>query len=134
MVFTAEILKQKSVHLVIVSGGFTYFCQRLAQDIKFDECFANELIFANNKMTGSVKKPVFSSISKAEVLEKLMQEKSVNKDQVIAIGDGANDLPFLSKVPFSIGYKAKPIIQKQVKFNIIHSDYSAILFILGHKF
>ncbi len=134
VVETAKFLKSQSVHLVIVSGGFTYFCNRLAEDISFDEFYANELIFTHNKLTGHIKKPVFSSESKAEVLALLMQKMGVKKDEVIAIGDGANDIPFLNMVPFSIGFKAKPIIQKKVRFNIVHSDYSAIIYILGNKF
>ncbi|MBT4922155.1 MAG: phosphoserine phosphatase SerB [Rickettsiales bacterium] len=128
---TAQKLKAMGAKLIIVSGGFTYFCQRVAEDSGFDDFYANELIFTNGILTGKVKPPIFSSDSKAEILQKLMREGSLAKDQVIAIGDGANDLPFLTKVPFSVGYKAKPLIAAKVRFNICHSDFTAILFILG---
>jgi phosphoserine phosphatase len=128
---TAIQLKKMGVHLSIVSGGFTYFCKRVAQDTGFDDYYANEFIFEDGKLSGNVKSPIFSSESKAEVLDMLMRKHNIDKKEVIAIGDGANDLPFLTKVPFSIGYKAKPVLRKKVKFNIIHSDFTAILFILG---
>ena len=131
---TAKTLKENGVWLIIVSGGFTYFCDRVAKDCGFDEFFANKLITDNNLLTGKVEAPVFSSESKLETLEMLVAKKSLDFDEVIAIGDGANDLPFLKKVPFSIGYKAKPIVKENVKFNIVHSDFRSVLYILGIEF
>jgi phosphoserine phosphatase len=131
---TAKTLKENGVWLVIVSGGFTYFCDRVAKDCGFDEFFANKLITDQNLLTGKVQAPVFSSESKLETLEMLVAKQSLALDEVIAIGDGANDLPFLKKVPFSIGYKAKPIVKENVKFNIVHSDFRSILYILGIEF
>ena len=131
---TAKTLKENGLWLVIVSGGFTYFCDRVAKDCSFDEFFANKLITHKNFLTGKVEEPVFSSESKLEILETLVAKQSLDLNEVIAIGDGANDLPFLKKVPFSIGYKAKPVVKNNVKFNIVHSDFTSILHILGIKF
>lgn len=128
---TSSVLRGLGVKLVIVSGGFTYFCNRVALDAGFDGFYANELIFEDGILTGKVKLPVFSSESKAEILTKLVEQDSLDVNQIIAVGDGANDLPFLTKVPFSVGYKAKNVVVEKVRFNIRYSDYSAILAILG---
>ena len=128
----AEKFSKEGTKLVIVSGGFVEFCSELAKKINFDEYYANEFLYdQSNNLTGKVKLPVFSSESKLEVLEDIMHKDKIDEYEVIGIGDGANDLPFLQRIPFSVGYRAKGILAQKVQFNIKYTDLSSVAYIAG---
>jgi phosphoserine phosphatase len=100
--------QQAGLRTAILSGGFTYFTERLRIELGFDLTTSNELEIAGGKLTGRVVGEIVDAQTKAERLNLLRNELGLKPEQVIAIGDGANDIPMLESVGLSIAYHAKP--------------------------
>ncbi|MDR1350151.1 MAG: phosphoserine phosphatase SerB [Zoogloeaceae bacterium] len=93
---------------VLLSGGFTYFTERLRIELGFDFATSNELEIAGGKMTGRVVGEIVDAEVKAGQLRRLRQEQGLRREQVIAVGDGANDLRMMAEAGLSVAYHAKP--------------------------
>lgn len=115
----------------ILSGGFTYFGHYLQQKLGIDYVFANELVVENGKVTGEVKGQVVDGQRKAELLKQLAQKENLNLQQVIAVGDGANDLPMLSLAGLGIAFRAKPLVKQSADHSISELGLDGILYLLG---
>jgi phosphoserine phosphatase len=115
----------------ILSGGFTYFARHLQSRLGLDYVFANELDIANGKVTGGIKGDIVDGARKAELLRQLANEMKIDLQQVIAVGDGANDLPMLSIAGLGIAFRAKPLVQKSAEQSISTLGLDAILYLLG---
>jgi phosphoserine phosphatase len=96
-----------------VSGGFTYFTDRLTVDIGLDYSRANVLAMDNGCLTGATKGAIVNAKSKADFIYELCEKNSINTNQVIAIGDGANDLLMMKVAGLSVAYHAKSIVIEQ---------------------
>lgn len=108
---TRELLsaaQQAGLRTAILSGGFTYFTERLRIELGFDFATSNELEIAGGKLTGRIIGDIVDAATKAERLNKLRGQLNLKTEQVIAIGDGANDIPMLQGAGLSIAYHAKP--------------------------
>lgn len=127
----ARTLKKNDVKLAIVSGGFTYFTGQLREKLNFDYDFANNLEVKDGKLTGRLVPPIFGSADKLVALKDIMREMNIHEDEVIGIGDGANDLIFLSHIQNGFAYKAKPLVQEKLKLHINHTDLTSVLYFLG---
>ena len=130
----AEILckacKENNITLALASGGFTFFTDRLKEKLGFDYSFANQLEIKNNLLTGKVIPPIFSSEDKLKKLKFLIEKLNIKKEEAMAVGDGANDLPMLKYLGENgIAYKAKKIVSKQVKNHIEFSSLKTIAFL-----
>jgi phosphoserine phosphatase len=115
----------------ILSGGFTYFARHLQARLGIDHIYANELDIANGRVTGKVKGTIVDGERKAELLRELAAEEGVDLQQVIAVGDGANDLPMLSIAGLGIAFRAKPLVQQSAEQSISTLGLDAILYLLG---
>lgn len=115
----------------ILSGGFTYFARHLQDRLGIDYVFANELDIANGHVTGKIKGGIVDGTRKAELLRQLAEEMKIDMQQVIAVGDGANDLPMLSIAGLGIAFRAKPLVQKSAEQSISTLGLDAILYLLG---
>lgn len=115
----------------IVSGGFTYFARYLQARLGIDYVHANELDIADGKVTGKVVGTIVDGARKAELLRQLAAEQNVDLQQVIAVGDGANDLPMLSIAGLGIAFRAKPLVQQSAEQSISTLGLDAILYLLG---
>ena len=117
---------------VIVSGGFTFFSEKLRQKLNFDASYANQLAFDEKQlMTGDLIGKIIGSNDKLAILQNFMIEQNLTANEVIAIGDGANDLPMLTAIPFGIAFHAKPIVKQACKIIIDHSSLAAIKPLMG---
>ncbi|CAB5502243.1 phosphoserine phosphatase SerB [Bathymodiolus thermophilus thioautotrophic gill symbiont] len=105
-----QFLKTQHIKTAVVSGGFTYFTQRLAQDIGLDYNRANTLAIEDNRLTGKVKGGIIDATAKAEFLAELCAKHQILPHQAIAIGDGANDLEMMAVAGLSVAYRAKPAV------------------------
>ena len=103
-----EAAQKAGLRTAILSGGFTYFTERLRIELGFDFATSNELEIAGGKLTGHVVGEIVDAQTKAARLNLLRNELGLRPEQVIAIGDGANDIPMLQSVGLSIAYHAKP--------------------------
>ncbi len=117
----------------ILSGGFTYFGHYLQKRLGIDYVFANELEIVDGKVTGKVSGQVVDGQRKAELLRQLAAEENILLDQVIAVGDGANDLPMLSIAGLGIAFRAKPIVKESARHSISTLGLDGILYLLGYS-
>lgn len=124
-------LKAAGYHSAIVSGGFEFFARRLAVDLGIDDIFANTLAIANGMITGEVHGLIIDGPRKAVLLEKMAQDRGLSTRQVIAVGDGANDLPMLGMAGLGVAYRAKPVVRAAAQQAITHTGLDSILFMLG---
>jgi phosphoserine phosphatase len=124
-------LRTLGYRTAILSGGFTYFARHLQARLGLDYVFANELDIADGKVTGRIKGDIVDGARKAELLRQLANEMNIDLQQVIAVGDGANDLPMLSIAGLGIAFRAKPLVQKSAEQSISTLGLDAILYLLG---
>src|SRR5690606_3103432 len=96
-----------------------------------DYAFANELEIVDGKLTGKVKTPIINAAKKAELLEMLAKKEGIKLEQVVAIGDGANDLEMLAKAGLGIAFHAKDIVRKSAGHHMSHGPMTTILYFLG---
>jgi phosphoserine phosphatase len=116
----------------VVSGGFTAFSSAVAQRLGFDEHRANTLEVADGKLTGTVRPPILGREAKVAALEDLTAKLSVTEADVLAIGDGANDLGMLTRAGLGVAVHAKPVVQAQAAHAINHGDLTALLYVQGY--
>lgn len=124
-------LKELGYHTVIISGGFLYFARHLQKKLGIDEIHANELNIAEGKVTGIVSAPIIDGKRKAELLKNIARREDVPLEQVIAVGDGANDLPMISIAGLGIAFEAKPLVREKAGHAISHWGLDSILYLLG---
>lgn len=109
-------LKQNGVKIMLVSGGFVFFTDRLKQRLDLDYTRANTLEIVNGKLTGNLLGPILDAQGKADSLVCIRDELGLRPEQVIAMGDGANDLKMMAQAGVSIAYHAKPVVLAQASY------------------
>jgi len=114
------------IKFLLVSGGFTYFTDRLKTRLGLDWAFANQLEIVDGKLTGKVLGDVIDAQAKANLLNQYRQAIGATREQVLAIGDGANDIPMLQAAGFGIAYHAKPKTRAQAALTIRHMGLEAL--------
>ncbi|WP_332675365.1 phosphoserine phosphatase SerB [Aromatoleum sp.] len=120
-------LKAAGIHTVLVSGGFTYFTERLKVRLGFDEAHANVLEVRDGRLTGHVVGPIVDGDAKAAHLRRTRERLGLRPDQVIAAGDGANDIPMLTEAGFGVAYRAKPILRDATDCRLDHVGLDGVL-------
>ena len=106
--FLLEECKRNDVKFMLVSGGFTFFTERLQQRLGLDFHFANVLEVENGKLTGRLKGRIIDAQAKTDLLREYRERLGLAPWQVVAMGDGANDIPMIREAGFGIAYRAKP--------------------------
>ena len=106
--FLLEACKRNDVKFMLVSGGFTFFTERLQQRLGLDFHFANVLEVENGKLTGRLKGRIIDAQAKTDLLREYCERLGLAPWQVVAMGDGANDIPMIREAGFGIAYRAKP--------------------------
>jgi phosphoserine phosphatase len=122
-----EAAQKAGLRTAILSGGFTYFTERLRIELGFDFATSNELEIAGGKLTGRVVGEVVDADTKLTRLDALRKKLELTPEQVIAIGDGANDIPMLKSAGLSIAYHAKPATREYADVAINFSGLDAVL-------
>ena len=116
-----------------MSGGFTAFADRVASNLGFDEARANTLIIADGRITGEVADPIVGREAKVTALEDITTRLGLSEDQVMAVGDGANDLGMLKRAGAGVALHAKPVVAAEVDLRINHGDLTALLYLQGYR-
>jgi phosphoserine phosphatase len=126
-------MKSKGYYAALVSGGFTVFTSRIAATLGFDENRANVLIEKDGILTGEVAEPILGKQAKVDALEEISARLGISPDDVVAVGDGANDLGMLGIAGSGVALHAKPTVAAQAKMRIDHGDLTALLYIQGYR-
>lgn len=126
-------MRAHGAYCVLISGGFTYFTSRVAQECGFHENHANRLAITNNILTGKVVEPILGKEAKLATLTRLIAELGLAKAETAAIGDGANDLPMLQVAGLGVAYRGKPVIANKLRARIDYTDLRTLLFYQGYE-
>ena len=127
----AQTMKHHGAHTVIVSGGFTFFTQKIAQACGFNAHYANQLDHENGHLTGRVVPPILGRAAKAKRLQEVSKTAG-GPQMALAIGDGANDLDMITAAGLGIAYYAKPATAKASHCAINHTDLRTALYFQGY--
>ncbi|MCZ4352925.1 phosphoserine phosphatase SerB [Roseovarius aestuarii] len=125
-------MKAHGGHSALVSGGFTLFTARVADALGFDEHHANRLVVADGVLTGAVEQPILGREAKVDALEQITARLGLTAADVIAVGDGANDLGMLGRAGAGVALHAKPSVAEQCDIRINHGDLTALLYLQGY--
>jgi phosphoserine phosphatase len=117
----------------LVSGGFTFFTERIAARLGFDTQQANVLDLAGGKIAGTVTEPILGREAKRAALERLAHDKGLALSDTMAVGDGANDLAMIGAAGLGVAFRAKPLVAATAPASILHGDLTALLYLQGYR-
>ena len=126
-------MKANGAYAALVSGGFTAFTHKVAETLGFDEHHANTLLLCGDKLSGKVARPILGREAKVEQLENITAKLGLSENDVIAVGDGANDLGMLGRAGTGVALHAKPAVQAECDVRVNHGDLTALLFLQGYS-
>jgi phosphoserine phosphatase len=124
-------LKKLGYKTAILSGGFEFFGQHLQSRLGIDYVFANPLQIIDGAVTGQVGSEIVDGAKKAELLQEIARRENISLDQVIAVGDGANDLPMLGLAGMGIAFHAKPVVRENASHAVSYLGLDSILYLIG---
>lgn len=125
-------MRAHGAHAALVSGGFTAFTTAVADQLGFDEHRANVLLADGGVLTGHVALPVLGREAKIEALERITERFGLSPQDVMAVGDGANDLGMIQLAGSGVALHAKPAVAAQARIRINHGDLTALLYLQGY--
>jgi len=126
-------MRANGAYTALVSGGFRFFTGRVRAAAGFDHDRANDLVWANDRLTGTVQEPILGAQAKLAALRELTQGRQLRPMETMAVGDGANDLPMLQAAGLGVAYHAKPMVARDAAARIDHNDLTALLYLQGYR-
>jgi phosphoserine phosphatase len=124
-------LKMLGYKTAILSGGFNFFARHLQTRLGIDYVFANDLDIVDGAVSGEVRTPIVDGARKAELLRQIAQQENISLDQVVAVGDGANDLPMLGIAGMGIAFRAKPLVRQTASHAVSFLGLDSLLYLIG---
>ena len=122
-----QTMRHHGAFCILVSGGFTYFTRRISTRLGFHDHQGNALIFANGKLSGEVEEPILGRAAKLETLAAICKEKSLTFSEVLAVGDGANDLEMIEAAGMGVAFHDNGSLRTKSNACIDHGDLTALL-------
>ena len=126
-------LRKHNVFCGLVSGGFAFFVSRIADKLAFDRFQSNDLNLKDKMLDGTIVEPILGRAAKAEILKGWADELGFVEDQVLAVGDGSNDLAMLGIAGMGVAFRAKPAVAETARYRITHGDLTALLYLQGYR-
>jgi len=124
-------LRMLGYKTAILSGGFTFFARHLQERFGIDYIYANTLDIADGVVTGEVSGGIIDGAGKAVLLRRIAAQEKISLEQVIAVGDGANDLPMLNLAGMGIAFRAKPLVRRSADHSLTHLGLDGLLYLIG---
>lgn len=125
-------MRAQGAYCALVSGGFTAFTQAVAAHLGFDEHRANTLLAEGGRLVGDVARPILAGAAKVQALEEISTRLGISEADVIAVGDGANDLGMLGRAGAGVALHAKPSVAAECNIRINNGDLTALLYVQGY--
>ena len=125
-------MKANGGHAALVSGGFTAFTAKVSEALGFDENRANTLLIEEGVLTGEVGMPILGKQAKVDALEEITARIGIAEADVIAVGDGANDLGMLGRAGLGVALHAKPSVAAECDVRVNFGDLTALLYLQGY--
>jgi phosphoserine phosphatase len=119
--------RRAGLRTLLVSGGFTYFTDRLRNRLGLDEAHSNELVVEDGRLAGRVTGYLVDAGGKAAHVARMRDGLGLTKERVLAIGDGANDLAMMAEAGTSIAFHAKAIVREQATYSLGHTGLDGVL-------
>jgi phosphoserine phosphatase len=124
-------LKMLGYKTAILSGGFQFFAQHLQNRLGIDYVFANDLDIVDGVVSGEVRTPIVDGARKVALLREIAQQENISLEQVVAVGDGANDLPMLGIAGMGIAFRAKPLVRQTASHAVSILGLDSLLYLIG---
>jgi phosphoserine phosphatase len=119
--------RRRGLKVLLVSGGFTFFTDRVRDRLSIDYAYSNELVVEGGRLAGRVTGPLVDAAGKAAHVARLKRELGIGRERVIAMGDGANDLAMLAEAGTSIAFHAKPVVREKADFALDYVGLDGVL-------
>ena len=129
-----KYMKSYGGKCVLVSGGFDIFSSKVAHELGFNKSFANSFEVVKGEVTGNYIPPLIDRKGKADILKEEAEYLDLKLSEVIAVGDGSNDLDMLNVAGMGVGYYAKPAVQEEIPNQIKYTDLQTLLYLQGYKY
>jgi len=126
-------MRAHGAHTALVSGGFTFASDPVAELCGFHEQRANVLLHMDGRLSGEVQEPILGANAKLAFLRELCDRLDLHARQACAVGDGANDLAMLAHAGLGVAYRGKPKVREEARFRVDHSDLTALLYFQGYR-
>ncbi|RMF62254.1 MAG: phosphoserine phosphatase SerB, partial [Calditrichaeota bacterium] len=124
-------LKAMGFKLALISGGFKFFADRLKAQLSFDYVYANDLEIKNGRLTGKVKGEIIDREAKGRIVHELAQKEGLSPEEIVAVGDGANDEIMLKNAGLGIAFNAHDLLKKVADGQLTNSNLLGLLYCLG---
>lgn len=128
-----QTMRQNGAYCILVSGGFSFFASRISEALGFHDHQANALVFADEKLTGEVAEPILGRTAKLETLNRLCKEKGMQPSDVLAVGDGANDIKMVAAAGLGVAFHGSDSLKAHANAHINHADLTALLYVQGYR-
>jgi phosphoserine phosphatase len=128
-----QTMRHHGAFCILVSGGFTFFTRRIADALGFHDHQGNELIFSDGKLTGEAQSPILGRTAKQDSLMALCAEKNIAPSEVLAVGDGANDIKMIQTAGLGVAFHDSGSLREVANAHIGYGDLTALLFIQGYR-
>ncbi len=126
-----SVLQKLGCKTALLSGGFDYFTSRVKTTLQLDYAYSNPLVVKDGLLTGEVIGEIVDGEKKAALTQEIAKKENISLDQVIAIGDGANDLPMIHLAGLGIAFNAKPAVRSAARHCINQKSLLTVLYLLG---
>lgn len=126
-----SVLKELGCKIAIITGSFSYFADKIKEKFDLDYAFANELIIKDGKLTGEIKEPILDAEMKRRLIQDLIKREGIKREEVIAVGDGANDRFMLMEAGLGIAFDAKKILRKVADGVITRDNLRGLIYCLN---